>query len=220
VDGAVELAQAAAASGAAGVLVMPPCFYRYSDATIRAFYEEVAEQAQIPIPIFIYNIPVFVSGISVETAIGLLRDGVVHGVKDSSGDWDFLSRLIAMRREQAFTLMVGNDSLCCRAIPEGVSGVISGTACALPELMMAVHHSITGGRTDSAARLDRRVAEFSAWADRLPVPIAIREATAARGFKVGPHATALSKADERTVSEFREWFRGWLPEVLNECRNA
>ena len=44
-DGTVELAQAAAASGAAGVLVMPPFFYRYSDETVRRFYQELAEDA-------------------------------------------------------------------------------------------------------------------------------------------------------------------------------
>src|SRR4051812_12262863 len=36
-DGAVELAQASAASGAAGVLLMAPYFYRYNDDAIRSF---------------------------------------------------------------------------------------------------------------------------------------------------------------------------------------
>jgi dihydrodipicolinate synthase/N-acetylneuraminate lyase len=219
-DGTVELAQAAAASGAAGVLAMPPYFYRYSDETISTFYRELAEQAEIEIPIMVYNIPEFASPVSLGVVRELLQDGVVHGVKDSSGDWEYLSSLIRARREQPYTLMVGNDRLCCRAIPEGVSGVISGTACALPELMMAVQRAIAGGDREAASRLDRRVAEFSERAEHMPVPIAIREATAARGFKVGPHATALSEHDQRITSEFREWFTGWLPDVLNECRDA
>ncbi len=74
--------------------------------------------------------------------------------------------------------------------------------------------------TASPFRLDGRVAEFSSWANRLPVPVAIREATAARGFKVGPHATPLSGDDCGVVAEFREWFNGWLPAVMTECRDA
>jgi 4-hydroxy-tetrahydrodipicolinate synthase len=219
-DGTVELAQAAAASGAAGVLAMPPYFYRYNDETIRTFYRELAEEAEIPIPIIAYNIPQFASEITMDVAAGLLREGVIHGIKDSSGNWEYLRQLIANRRDQPFTLMVGNDSLCCRAIPEGVSGVISGTASAIPELMMAVHRAMARGNAEGAGHLDRRVAEFSEWADRLPVPVAVREATLARGFKVGPHATPLSQKDERAAGEFREWFGGWLPGVLNECRDA
>jgi hypothetical protein len=71
-----------------------------------------------------------------------------------------------------------------------------------------------------AGRLDRRVAEFSHWTGRLPVPVTIREATAARGFRLGPHATPLSTEDERSVAEFRDWFKGWLPPVLDECRHV
>jgi hypothetical protein len=37
---------------------------------------------------------------------------------------------------------------------------------------------------------------------------------------VGPHATVFAGAMERTICEFREWFRGWLPDVMNECKNA
>jgi dihydrodipicolinate synthase/N-acetylneuraminate lyase len=219
-DGTVELAQAAAASGAAGVLVMPPYFFRYSDETVRTFYRELADEAEISIPILAYNIPVFTNEIHPDVATDLLREGVIHGIKDSGGNWEYLRRLIAVRREQPFTLMVGNDTLCCRAIPEGVSGVISGTASAVPELMMAVHRTMATGDAEKANRLDRRVAEFSEWTDRLPVPVAIREATAARGFKAGPHATPLSEHDEQVAARFREWFQGWLPEVLNECRDA
>src|SRR3954447_17246107 len=50
-DGAVELAQASAASGAAGVLLMPPYFFRYSDDAVRTFILRFVEESDIDIPI-------------------------------------------------------------------------------------------------------------------------------------------------------------------------
>ena len=44
-EGAAGLAEEAAGSGASGVVLMPPYFYRYDTETIRAFFLEVASRA-------------------------------------------------------------------------------------------------------------------------------------------------------------------------------
>ena len=46
----------------------------------------IAEEAEISIPILLYNAPEFATGVAIDVAMNLLRDGVVHGVSDSSGD--------------------------------------------------------------------------------------------------------------------------------------
>ncbi|MGH9628570.1 MAG: dihydrodipicolinate synthase family protein, partial [Bryobacteraceae bacterium] len=56
-DGSVELAQAAMASGASGVLVMPPYFFRYSQPEIKLFFQRFIQQADLRIPALLYNIP-------------------------------------------------------------------------------------------------------------------------------------------------------------------
>src|SRR3954453_20561656 len=50
-DGAIELGQAATASGAAGFLLMPPYFFRYSDDNIRAFYERFVSEIGASVPL-------------------------------------------------------------------------------------------------------------------------------------------------------------------------
>jgi len=67
-DGAVELAGAAEASGAAGVLLAPPYFFRYSPADILAFYYRFRDEADIPIPTLLYNLPQFGNGIPVDVS--------------------------------------------------------------------------------------------------------------------------------------------------------
>ena len=82
---------------------------------------------------------------------------------------------------------------------------------------MALDRAIREHRTEQTGRLDTRLQEFIAWHDRFPTPVAIKVAVAARGLNVGPLATPLAPGTQKRLDEFREWFAGWLPEVLKEA---
>jgi 4-hydroxy-tetrahydrodipicolinate synthase len=219
-DGVVELAQAADASGAAAVLVMPPYFFRYTQEQIADFYRQVADSAQLQCPLLLYNIPQFTGIIEFDTAAGLLREGVVQGIKDSSGDSEYFRNLQEARNQQPFALMLGNDSLVVPARSAGCDGVISGVACALPELLIALDRAISGSVTEVVTRLEARLRQFIEQADKLPTPMGVKEATALRGLKLGPHAMNCEGALQRDVDAFGDWFRAWLPTVLSECKHV
>jgi dihydrodipicolinate synthase/N-acetylneuraminate lyase len=216
-DGAVEMAQASAASGAAGVLVMPPYFFRYDQAAIRTFYLKFVEDAGLNIPVFLYNIPQFTNAIEPATIEWLVREGIVQGVKDSSGDRECLGRLLAVRREIAYALMIGSDALYAGARPAGASGIVSGVASAIPELLVALERSIASG---TQAPFQARLEEYIQWIDRLPAPVGIKESATIRGLKMGPHATPCSPEQQMLVRAFQEWFQSWLPQVLSECKHV
>jgi len=185
---------------------------------VREFYLRFARELKNGPPVLLYNIPSHSTGISCATAIDLLRTGLFAGIKDSSGSWENFAQLAAAREEQPFTLLVGHDTIFRRARAAGADGVVSGCACAAPELMLALDRAITAGSTDVAARLDARLAEFIAWTRCFPAPVAIREALAVRGISVGPHAAPLGPEGQAKLGEFREWFRGWRLAVEQECR--
>ena len=217
-DGAVMLAREAAASGAAAVLAMPPYFFRYQQAEIREFYLRLAESVGGAVPLLLYNIPVFSNPLSCETAVDLLSTGMFGGIKDSSGDFDYFLGLKPVCQAKGLKLLVGSDSIFARARLEGATGIVSGVACAVPELLVALD---SGDRPELARsgacreRLESRLLEFIAWIDRFPVPVGIREATRMRGLKTGPFALPV---DERLLAEFREWFLAWLPAVKKEIQ--
>ena len=219
-DGALELTQAADASGARAVLVTPPYFFRYPAAYVADFYRQLSEEAQLNIPLLLYNLPQFTSGISLPIASELLAQGVVQGIKDSSGDTAGFQELQELRRQHQFTLVVGNDGITAGARGSGCDGVISGVACALPELMVALDGSITRRATEVRTRLEVRLGEFLQWADKLPTPVAVKEATVLRGLKLGPHSIPCEGQLRRDIDAFREWFKGWLPETLSECKHV
>ena len=219
-DGAVELARAAASAGAAAGLLMPPYFFRYRQQDVKEFYLEYAKQMQGALPTLLYNIPFFTTPLEFETSRDLLRSGHFAGIKDSSGNLDNFRSLLGLRKERPFTLFVGNDVVFATCRSEGADGVISGVASAVPELMLALDASIASGNAAKTARLEARLQEFIGWLDRFPAPVGVKAATEARGLKVGPLAVPLSPADRDTLDQFRAWFKAWLPVVRAESAAA
>jgi 4-hydroxy-tetrahydrodipicolinate synthase len=216
-DAAVELGREAAGAGAAGLLLMPPYFFRYNQEDIREFYLRFASQIGPQTPTFLYNIPFFTNELESATAVELLHTGQFAGIKDSSGSMEYFARLAAARAERPFTLLVGNDVIFTRARKAGADGVVSGVACALPELMLGLDRAICAGDESKVARLEARLQEFIKWLDRLPVPLGVKAATELRGLHVGPPAVPLSAGTRRALEAFKEWFVGWLPELKKEA---
>ena len=219
-DGAIQLGREAVSAGAAGLLLMPPYFFRYSQEDIHEFYLQFAAAIVPTAPILLYNIPFFTNEISIETATSLLATGHFAGIKDSSGQYTYFERLHAVSREKPFILLVGNDRIYTRARQAGAHGVVSGVACAVPELLVALERAIQKNQPADVERLDSRLQEFIAWHDRFPTPVAIKIATQERGLKVGPLAMPLAPSSRKSLEEFREWFKSWLPAVRQETEGV
>lgn len=213
-DGAVTLACAAADAGVAGVLVMPPYYFRYSAETLRTFFLEFAEQVKLPA--YLYNIPQFTSDLPVSAAIDLLATGKFAGIKDSSGTWENFDALQRAAAAGGFSVFVGGERIYSRACAAGAAGTISGVANALPELIVAIDRRARTGQ--STVDLDCYLSEFVNRTLRFPFPAGIREALAVRGLKPGPHAIPPGLTEARELDEFRAWFREWLPEIERACR--
>lgn len=210
-QGAVTLANAAADAGAAGVLVMPPHYFRYNAAALRRFFLEFADQVKRPA--YLYNIPQFTTEIPLTLAIELLTAGAFAGIKDSSGSWENFEILQCAASERGFSVFVGSERIYSRAIANGAAGTISGIASALPELIVAIDRRARDGQ--STAELDRLAAEFSDRTACFPFPSGIREALAVRGLKTGPHAIPLNPVE---ADAFRGWFQAWLPGMTRSLR--
>ena len=216
-DGAVALGRESASAGAAGLLLMPPYFFRYSQEDIQEFYLQFAAAIGGAARIFLYNIPAFTNEITIETSLALLSTGLFAGIKDSGGNYGHFEQMLALSQKTPFTLLIGNDRIYSRARRAGAHGIVSGVACAAPELLVALEDAIAKNLTAKIERLDARLQEFIDWHYRFPTPVAIKTAATERGMKIGPLALPLSPASQRRLDEFREWFRAWLPLVQREA---
>ncbi|MGH9581724.1 MAG: dihydrodipicolinate synthase family protein [Bryobacteraceae bacterium] len=215
-SGAIALGEHAASSGAAGVLLMPPYFYRYSGEQIAAFYSAFTSALGGATPVFLYNLPDFTNPIAAELAENLLAREDFAGIKDSSGDWELFERLRELRGQRRFSLLVGAESLFLRARQAGADGIVSGLAAAFPELIVALDRALAASDMDRARRLDERLRELVGWVNRFPATAAIKQAAITREWPLQHFALPFDKDTAADLIAFQQWFRVWLPAVLSE----
>lgn len=215
-EGAVVLARNATDVGAAALLLMPPHFFRHSQEGIVAYYREFALQSAGLAPALLYNLPFFTTGMEPATACEILETGQFAGIKDSSGDTEIFDALHALRQRLPFRLLLGNDRLLAshRALADGV---ISGCACAIPELITAIDRAATRGDQDALARRGALLDAFLQKIDPFPTPYGIQLALAARGFRKALPPLPLGPIAQRLAGEFAEWFRGFETAMRDEC---
>jgi len=216
-DGTIELAREAASAGVAGVLLMPPYYFRQEQDTIRSFYLAFARAIGGALPIYLYNIPYCTSEIESATATGLLASGLFAGIKDSSGNLDYFRVLSEQATRTPFTLFCGYERTYAEARRLGANGAIFGTASAVPELLVALDAAMCAGASERIDRLTTRLNEFVGRIEAFPMTVGIKEALKQRKLKTGALAVPLSEHGALKLAEFGEWFRGWLPVVLREC---
>lgn len=219
-SGAIELARSAVEFGAAGLLIMPPYFYRYSDEQIAEFYTEFVKELNGAAPLYLYNLPMFVNPIGPHLADRLLRTGAFAGIKDSTCEWADFEPLTVLRKNLDFSLLVGNEVLYLRGRVAGADGIVSGIAGAVPELLVAIERAIRASETHVAERLNARLQEFVAFVNKFPATVAIKQAAAARGWPVAQFGTPFDEQTKRELVEFQRWLDEWFPEVLSECPAA
>jgi 4-hydroxy-tetrahydrodipicolinate synthase len=208
-SGALQLADDAIRAGADALMLMPPYFYRYAQTEVEQFYRDFARETADALPILLYNIPAFTTGIEIPTVRRLFETGRCAGIKDSSGDWPNFEQLLALKRELPFALFGGPELLVGRSLHAGADGIISGCACAVPELFVALTRAIAANDRPLADTLDARIVQLANWAARFPWPVAIRRAMELRGQKSGPLAVPLSPPSQKTLDDFSAWFRQW-----------
>jgi 4-hydroxy-tetrahydrodipicolinate synthase len=217
-DGAIAMAEEAAGSGVSGVMVMPPYFFRYENDWIRAFYLEFGAQLSKWTPIYIDNLPDFTNAIDIGIAEELLRSGHFAGIVDSSGDRDYIGRLIRLGAELSVAVLCGEDRLLAHALHAGAQGSVSVIAAAVPELPVALHRASAAGDLPAVSRLQQRMEEFGSWIGRFPSPVGIREAAALRGVKTGGPAIPPGPFSRALLDDFRSWFAPWIEVVEHECK--
>jgi 4-hydroxy-tetrahydrodipicolinate synthase len=189
---------------------MPPYFFKYSQPEVEAFCRGFAEEVGKSLPILLYNIPQFTSPIEPETVRRLLDTGLFAGIKDSSGDWDNFSQLLALKAERPFALFAGNDAIALRALQSGADGVLSGCASAIPEILSQLYKAAAAGDTNSAERWQARLDEFIRWIEQFPAPVGIKRALHVRKQHGGDFSTPLAPQTAAKLEEFTAWFKTWF----------
>lgn len=125
----IETARRLAAAGAQAIVTTAPLYTLNSPAEIAAHFRTIA--AAIDVPLWAYDVPVRVhSKLGIDLLLQLGREGVIQGVKDSSGDDVGFRRLIAANEAagRPLQLLTGHEVVVDAMALVGAAGVVPGLA--------------------------------------------------------------------------------------------
>lgn len=209
---AIELATIAQEEGVRGLLLPMPSFFPYQQEDLDLYCRKVAGSTKLPI--LLYNLPQFTSGLHKETVRALITEVPnIIGVKDSSGSLDILRDLSAHGVDAC--RMVGNDNILAPALIEGIcDGVVSGVATALPEVILELygHHEQTGSA--EFHRASRLLDEFIAQLNPFPTPWGLKWIVEARGIVQATFSQPVTAHRIAQSQQMAAWFREWFPSVV------
>jgi 4-hydroxy-tetrahydrodipicolinate synthase len=129
----VKLTSQAAKHGCAGVLMLPPFYYKgVSEEGLYRYFSEVVERVgDTRLRIYLYHIPpVAMVGITAGLVERLLKSypNAIAGMKDSSGDWNNTKVYLDAFAQSGFDVFVGSESFLLANMRNGGAGTISATA--------------------------------------------------------------------------------------------
>jgi 4-hydroxy-tetrahydrodipicolinate synthase len=129
----VRLTEHAVKAGCAGVLMLPPFYYKdvSEEGLYRNFSEVVERVGDARLRIYLYHIPpVAVVGITPGLVERLLKKypTAIAGMKDSSGDWNNTKTFLDAFAKSGFDIFPGSESFLLAGLKNGGAGCISATA--------------------------------------------------------------------------------------------
>jgi 4-hydroxy-tetrahydrodipicolinate synthase len=152
----VELTAHAVRHGCAGVLMLPPFYYKNvsEEGLYRYFSEVVQRVGDTRLKIYLYHIPpVAIVGITPKLVERLLNayPNAIAGMKDSSGDWNNTKIFLDAFVQNGFDVFVGSESFLLANLRNGGVGTISATANVNPAAIHKLYRQWnTAGDADNA----------------------------------------------------------------------
>src|SRR5438034_5371053 len=218
----VELTAHAVKRGCAGVLMLPPFYYKdvIEEGLYRYFSEVVQRVGDTRLEIYLYHIPpVAIVGVTPKLVERLLKayPTTIAGMKDSSGDWNntktFLDAFAetarpgpTARAARPFDVFVGSESFLLANMRNGGVGTISATANVNPAAIHKLYkHWNTADDTDQQQSKLNAVRELLSSRKFPSMIAALRQAIAIyaddpAGAKVRPPLVVLTPDQAKTLA--------------------
>jgi 4-hydroxy-tetrahydrodipicolinate synthase len=128
----VELTRHALRRRCAGVLMLPPFYYKGvpDDGLFRSYAEIIERVGESDLRIYLYHIPP-VSQVPISLALieRLLQayPGTIAGIKDSSGDWSNTQAMLERFQPREFDVFAGSETFLLATLRGGGAGCITAT---------------------------------------------------------------------------------------------
>ncbi|MBF2453229.1 4-hydroxy-tetrahydrodipicolinate synthase [Listeria seeligeri] len=170
--------------GIDAVLIVAPYYNKPNQDGLYAHFAAVAEASSLPV--VIYNIPGrSVVNIEPETIIRLAKLPNIIGVKESSGNLENISKIIADTSDD-FLVYSGDDSLTLPILSVGGDGVISVASHIIGNEMQEMIQAFEKGEVAKAASIHHKLLPLMNGLFALPNPAPTKYLLNQQGISVGP----------------------------------
>ncbi|MBF8186637.1 dihydrodipicolinate synthase family protein [Nonomuraea sp. K274] len=154
----LEHVRVAVEAGVSGLVATAPFYTRTHPAEIRTHFRTVAVRGGLPL--YAYDLPVSVhTKLSADLLLELAGEGVLAGVKDSSGD-DGGLRQVILRREAPFSVLTGSEVTVDSALWMGADGVVPGLGNVDPHGYTELYRCASRGDWEAARVEQERLARL------------------------------------------------------------
>lgn len=155
----IEYARQAEALGADAVVALSPYYHKFSDAEIAAHFRAIHQA--ITIPMVAYNIPQMVQTVLHRNVVTeLAGDGIIAGVKDSSGDEASFRAIVANTKQYPhFSVFTGAEITVDYAMFTGAAGVVPGLGNVDPAGYRRLYDAALANDWDTARSEQARLTE-------------------------------------------------------------
>jgi 4-hydroxy-tetrahydrodipicolinate synthase len=200
---AVRLTTQAVRRGCAGVLTLPPFYYKVvsEDGLFRFFAEVIERVGDARLRVYLYHIPpVAQVGFGPKLVARLLAayPGTVAGMKDSSGDLQNTKTMLDLFAKDGFDVFVGSERFLLAGLRGGGVGCITATANVNPA---AIDRLFRAWRSPDAERLQEELNAIRGVVEKAPVIPGLKAIVAHHAADPGwrpvrPPLAALAPAQE------------------------
>jgi 2-dehydro-3-deoxy-D-pentonate aldolase len=155
---ALGVARAAADAGAQAVVASTPYYFPSGQPELVYFFKQLA--LELPLPLFIYNIPVMTKTLFEPDTVRQLAqlEGII-GVKDSSGDLNYFKKMVEISKDRPdWRLFMGPEHLLVDALRVGGHGGVNGGAQVDPNLLVGLYNATRSGDQAKVKALQERLA--------------------------------------------------------------
>ena len=214
----VRLSEHAVKLGVAGVLMLPPFYYKgpSDEGLFRNFSEVVQRVGDSRLRVYLYHIPP-VSQVPI--TLGLIErllkayPGTIAGLKDSSGDWNNTKAVLDNFAKSGFDVFAGSESFLLQNMRHGGAGCITAGANVNPAQITSLYDAWKGAGADSMQEAINQVRNAL---QSVPMIPALKRVIAHYSGDMGwnrlrPPLTELSAAEETQLLSRLEQLEFGMP---------
>jgi len=203
----LELTKEAERIGVDACLLVVPYYNKPTQEGLYQHFKTIAQGTSLPC--IMYNVPArTVTSLSVETVIRLSQLENIIGIKEASGNFEQVSRIISGARK-GFLVWSGNDGDTLPILALGGYGVISVVSHLVGKQIRAMMDSFISGKVDEAASMHHHLLPLVNALFVVSNPVPVKYALNHIGFRVGKPRLPLTEPDEKSANLIKDTLKNY-----------